>query len=670
MLVGENPETFPSSKATTSETNLSTSTRPRPATSSSSGGGKYVLDRVLAVAQSPVYSRRRRRQIVSNSPTPTHDSMLSAPLDADPYFVSENTTSHPLVVLHDHNNDSLVVTSAISSEHVESTTVLHDARQVNVSEVSLTTISVLSAESDTNHQQQQQHLHQQQSELTNVTSTASTTISSSSSVNPSTESIVDNYSSESTQFSTTTDGSSSSLSPSTESSVDILSSTASTEYISSIKSSTTYDLSTKSYEELLKDMDDVIKITEKDSPETESPKVLEIHDKPKPLPESHSMKTAENESPQVIQHDYPIFAYGSDEVEIVRLHNDPVSTTVKSRDSYNSGVQKKSPDKNLLDNDVKHQSEKGEEPANKTIVDDSSSAELQTSNLAPVKKLIESAVDAKPKINMHESDSAVIDTDSSLSNNHESVTNKNPNPLPKVQLVEIPDIDTVRHSKRVFVNVTIAAEPDSENPERNSQPFYVLSVSVPTDGNPNNFPGINIGNFNPPPPAEALVQQSTTNSPSTEVSSSTTSPPPPPAPGPWSPSTTSRHYNFWGGECQCSCPCLEDSKATSDLSSTLTPTSDQTTDTTVSLALNASSTTPPYTDAELLSDGTSDDYNNTKYLSSSTEGWSSDADDDVMSTTEPSTGWSSSDSSACPGVTTALPPPPTILILEGRDTSQ
>lgn len=298
-------------------------------------------------------------------------------------------------------------------------------------------------------------------------------------------------------------------------------------------------------------------------------------------PESNTSKLESDES---VQQDYPLYSYGQDEFEIINL------------DQRNK-TQKKSPDANKLNNDVKNYEIKHSE--NKTL--EESSEELQTINIAPVKKLID---DEKKKVMqvMHESESKPFNND------------------PQVQFVNLPE----KPSKRVFVNVTIAA--DSNNPYA-SKPFYVLSVSVPTDGDPNNLAGINIGLPNAP---ETLPLQMGGSTDSVPVQSqlSTIAPLP-----------------HWGGECECSCPCLdENSSFMDDDDDTIEP------------------VIPPVAESSTLFNETNSTELYTETESSSEYFTESESTTDVFTTT-------SSDLSStygCPEVSTSLPPAPTILILEGR----
>lgn len=607
------------------------------------------MDRVLAIAQSPVYSRKRRQV---NNPTPTHASMLSATSTFDILDTgsSESVDTTRSEIVH----DSFVTTT--SSAH-DDTTILHDATEVSVVSDSPLSTSVLFAVSDTNIP----------SELTNAPSTS-----------PPTE--VPQTSEDATIAYTTT---SKTPDPDSTSSVSIdvpitASTTISTDKPSTITTKSYEDFITKQEsidvksstksEKLTSPIDDVLKITgdiPQDIPvEVEEPGV----EKSKLLHESNSMKPSSVESPDAIQHDYPVYSYGHDEVEIVNLNPEFALTTNKTKDVN----QKKSPDKNLLDNDVKNRSLKEETIAeNKTVVEDTS-AELETLINLPHTKKVSDAIDSEPietkvRINTHGFDeftepnsslsvTSKRNSDSNNPNIHSSATN--------VQVVNIPSTDTSRHAKRVFVNVTIAAEPDAEHPNRN-QPFYVLSVSVPTDGNPNSFPGINIGNINPVRSDSMYLESSSTNIPSTELTSSTSlSSKNPNTPTPLV--QTHRPYHFWGGECKCSCPCLDEETTSTTVASTFD-----------SLLIEAGNYSTPSSSAianssasdDLLLDSSSDSHNSTDDYFSSTSETTIDDVYSSSSTTQANEGWSSTDVSACPEVSTALPPPPTILILEGREKS-
>lgn len=549
------------------------------------------MDRDLAVVQSAVYSRRRRQVF-----NPEHVSMLSAQFSTanDTSVTTPNTSN--VEVLHDSYNTS--------SEHDNITvSSLHDVTTaINVDNNLLKNVSV-----SANHS------------ITNVSATTAQDAEISTEAYSTTQFVTNVSNTQSTSDPSLFESESFQESSSTDMPTAIPTNTSDL----AINASTiAFDVSTKSYDETMKEKstDTVLKVTEKEIKLSEL-KVDPIESK---LPESNSMKPSAVESPEVIQHDYPIYSYGQDEVEIVHLDK-----------GSNGTLKKKSPDANQLNNEVKDFEEKVE---NKTVVEESSE-ELQTFNLAPVKKLFEDETKKKAN-NMHESEPAIV------SNNNQSVPSVY---SPQVQLVDIPESN--RHSKRVLVNVTIATQPDSNYPFA-SNPVYVLSVSVPTDGNPNSVPGINIGYPNSPEPM--AFQMSTQNPYSTSFHPSSTITP-----------VNHPPISSWGGECECSCPCLEESSSVSEdnessTADTLTNSSKELTP----LALNASSpTNSSYVDDVAM---WSESENNTEYFSSDSEAWSDDPLSSANSSFSTEVSSTETSSGGCLEGTTPLPPLPTILILEGR----
>lgn len=224
-----------------------------------------------------------------------------------------------------------------------------------------------------------------------------------------------------------------------------------------------------------------------------------------PLGESDSMKPSETEGPGAIQHDFPVYAYGEEEVEIVNLNRRPVSTTAKSKAVY----------------DVK------KEPT--------SSEELTGYNLA--------AEDFDP------ADVVNIKSDVPLLQTHEINTTyttgvvSETNESSKISVIEVPPVlESLAPSKRILVNVTIATEPDSPN---SPQSVYVLSVSLPTDGSPS--PDVNV-NSQSETRHRNSSHESTKN---THLTNEIRAPQEP-------------DLQF-GGECECSCPCLDPSPSPSVL---------------------------------------------------------------------------------------------------------
>lgn len=145
--------------------------------------------------------------------------------------------------------------------------------------------------------------------------------------------------------------------------------------------------------------------------------------------------------------------------------------------------------------------------------------------------------------------------------------------LPKVDVLELtPDSnDSSRHAKRVLVNVTIATEDADQSNDTGyhssiHRPVYVLSVSVPTNGESEQVAGIDIS---PPSQkvASVLLGLSNENGMQTFVSKHEQPLPSPPTTTTIAPHPTTTPFLLWGGVCECSCPCLDntDSKNDTDL---------------------------------------------------------------------------------------------------------
>lgn len=309
------------------------------------------------------------------------------------------------------------------------------------------------------------------------------------------------------------------------------------------------------------------------------------------IPAEISLKSSDSEGPEAIQHDYPVYSYDQDEVEIVKLNHDMLSTTMKSKTSYNHDKTHKQ--------GAESESEKGN--LNDT------SGELTDRNLSAdgsFKLHLN-----KPILKMHEG------FDSSNNTTNSSETNKQQS---KISIIEVPPIHTdSSNAKRILVNVTIATDPDASNPYA-SQSVYVLSVSVPTDNDPSHTPDVNV-NSQMHHPVNPIT---------------TTEKPPPP----------------WGGECQCSCPCLDDDKPnftdifSQDYDYEIADNKDP------SLLQNISFTTLVDLAKRNASDATS----------TTESGW--ETSETTQSTTE-----TQDNECQCPEITTQVPPTPMILVLEGRD---
>ncbi|XP_046748396.1 teneurin-m isoform X1 [Diprion similis] len=268
------------------------------------------------------------------------------------------------------------------------------------------------------------------------------------------------------------------------------------------------------------------------------------------------------------QRDYPVFSYGQDEVEIVKLDQEEDGTTVKSKIARVPDKEIKSAS-SLATNEVRIQEEKD----NPEVPEMKRKESLQvvnagseqfgdnTGNLHGDEDDSENSVQHGATKFSQRSDTANNNCDSSLHEKHETEKSSNANsvtfnsnaipehPLThQVHVVEVPrGAESQRSSRRILVNVTISTDDFEGNADSNkaSRPLYMLSVSVPTGGQTNNFPGINISPMQLPgqPAMSSLVENS-------RVDETTTRIPPPPQP-PTSPPPS------WGGECECSCPCME-----------------------------------------------------------------------------------------------------------------
>lgn len=366
-------------------------------------------------------------------------------------------------------------------------------------------------------------------------------------------------------------------------------------------------------------------VTEKTSLQTEDVGVVKIdkddfieipeetvENKTAKRPESISMKPSEGEGPEVIQHDYPVYAYGhEDEVEIVKLNHETLSTTMKSKTSYN---------KDKVDIKVApHLNEKEKGNSLEGLTNHSLSA-------------TEYAVtdDDKPKSDVH-NNGAILKKHESVdfinaTNTIDSAVSET-NKQSKISIIEVPPLpnEVSNPSKRILVNVTIATEPDSKNPYA-SQSVYVLSVSVPTDGNPSHTPDVSLNSHNSSIPNKNHLSDHTSIAKL---------------------STEKPNDHVWGGgDCQCSCPCLDDDKL--NLTDIFSQEYDDYDMDNYTFRRENISFPPSF------------------YLSNVTDSQTTESVME-MSSTEPTTEESWKTESRCPEITTQVPPTPTILILEGRN---
>lgn len=325
-----------------------------------------------------------------------------------------------------------------------------------------------------------------------------------------------------------------------------------------------------------------------------------------------------------VQRDYPpVYSYGQDEVEIVRLDHE--SVTVKSG---GSGLpQHTSPDANRLNNELKDIVVfDGDSIDDQDVVDKTERAEYERdttgksiisttypsaflSDATTVQYKDESKLDVSmsntslenpSQSNRVETDVGNITTEynsqfvaehvpqehgsqlilhsasESVSNSHievshnimnVSVSDMSLTALPKVSVLELsPDTNgSSRHAKRVLVNVTIATEDVDQSNETghhssNHQPVYVLSVSVPTNGDSEQqVAGVDIS---PPSQKLASVLLGLSNDSATHVPVSKHDPPSslPPTTTTITPFPTTTAFPLWGGVCECTCPCLDNSE--------------------------------------------------------------------------------------------------------------
>jgi hypothetical protein len=324
-----------------------------------------------------------------------------------------------------------------------------------------------------------------------------------------------------------------------------------------------------------------------------------------------------------IQRDYPpVYSYGQDEVEIVRLSHE--SVTLKSGGS--NLPQHTSPDANRLNNELKdiplidsesvddedvvdktdgaeHERDTTGKPVTSTTYLSAFQSDATTVQYKDESKLDVSmfhtslenpshsnrvetevgntATEYNPQSvaehvpQEHGSQLILHSAPDSFPNSHLEVSHNIMNvsvsdvsltALPKVNVLELsPDTNgSSRHAKRVLVNVTIATEDVDESNETghhssNHQPVYVLSVSVPTNGDSEQVAGVDIS---PPSQKLASVLLSMSNDNATHISVSKHEPPSSPSPATSTiiPFPTTTAFPLWGGVCECTCPCLDNSE--------------------------------------------------------------------------------------------------------------
>lgn len=575
VLVDENQEIIPSSKTTISETNLSTSSKPKP----SSGGNNY-------------FQLRKRRHVV-NSP---HAILNNRSITLDDSVISSSTNKH--------DNDS-------KYEHASTSTVLaplHDMiLNFSTSDVSL--INVDYTTTTTNNPKQHNFTTVQGPE----------------------------DGSEDNKFETTTSDFN--------------------EYDSN------EDLDDISNEDPFFDNDPLVKISE--IVEIENARLhdnltvgeLQENTSPKRKKDAASDGKLEN-----IQQDDPVSSYESGEIEMVNSSNITTSstTTMKSKIAYDGTTMLKEKfelkDQNVLNNEVKEN------------LTDESSKELTDYNLAAAENR-DYVYDLKKKsnfnipnenlslLNLHENVD-FYNTDNTTNNKkiNSEFINENRVASSNIKIIEVPPLSPFNsttnnngNNKRVTINVTIATEPNDSGGPNTAQNLYVLSVSIPTIDNSNESPSNNNININTQPepykasssaPLKQLSQQkefiasdmpvATTNVTNNHLLLNASS---------------DKSFGFWGGECQCSCPCLDDYENFADDNDTAIDYIED-----VEKILNSSVSF----EDELSFTGNKSGNN---IISTTTTDPTTTSDDWITT------------NSACQDTSTKNPPTPTILILEGRISS-
>lgn len=383
------------------------------------------------------------------------------------------------------------------------------------------------------------------------------------------------------------------------------------------------------------------------------------------------------EQSEELQKDYPvpIYSYGQDEVEIVDLHHKKQSIAKTKNPTKTSEI---------FDNDVKMNVVSREDRKDK---DDLQIIMREESDNELLRKFHEAAIDANEPVE----NSSLIKTNSNsppTNTLHETMHDSSDNASPRfpsntdhlsnspitqrVQIVEVPvyrDAHSGSSSSssssphRVLINVTIAAE----NPSAaSSRPLYVLSVSVPTEDGHSS--GINIDQAQVPPASMKKIPAKDAES----ISVVDTRLPPPPQPPALPPAP------IWaGGECECSCPCMGSSSDEWDNFSAIDDNLEQELE-----SINATLSDDEFLESkeesankkEQDTESAVKDSAKSNETISTTENYLSSMDDlaensesidgSSTSTYEPEV---STEPWACSG-STALPPEPTILILEGEAT--
>ncbi|XP_020281909.1 teneurin-m isoform X3 [Pseudomyrmex gracilis] len=409
------------------------------------------------------------------------------------------------------------------------------------------------------------------------------------------------------------------------------------------------------------------------------------------------------EQSEELQRDYPvpIYNYEQDEVEIVDLHRKKQLTVKTERAN--------SPDEKISDNNVDANVFR-ERERNK---DDIRVITREGDDEEFVRKFEEKFHKSAAKVD-DESKSfpSIIKTDHNSSPTnaphektmHDSSGNarfpsnadhlSNSPMTQRVQIVEVPvyrdhsDSSSSSSSSlsqhRVLINVTIATEDRST---ASSRPLYVVSVSVPTQGDANDrSSGININQTQvherlaEPAASTKKIPANNNADPIDAVDTRLPPPPQPPASPPAPP--------IWaGGECECFCPCMGMEDSSSD-EWDFPVIDDDNFDDEEHEFENVSSLlaktllaekSPELGERSIDKEGKRDEKSEkdsvrTEATATSTKDYYPSSTDDTVENSESTSASSTYESEvsttitgACSG-TTPLPPEPTILILEGART--
>ncbi|XP_076182266.1 teneurin transmembrane protein Ten-m isoform X3 [Ptiloglossa arizonensis] len=375
-----------------------------------------------------------------------------------------------------------------------------------------------------------------------------------------------------------------------------------------------------------------------------------------------------SEKSEELQRDYPvpIYNYGQEEVEIVKLGQKSESGTTS--DSSQRGYESL--------NDVPRLVHQNSDL--KVITREENDEEFLREF---EKKFREESVESEPRFE-----------EPGSRKNQARTNTENDSVSPLIQQVKIVEVPVHRaeyssasssasSSHRVLVNITIAS---GDSASSASKPLYVLSVSVPTNGDAETHSsGTNVDQAQlHEPEARKSSTHDTSNIANPIESNDNNRLPPPPQP------PSSPPPSIWaGGECECSCPCMGSSSDEWDnfsandenLNFYLEPDNSSLT---VEESSERRATDDRYgtkrNESDLPSSTsfvTVDSEDSTKTIdtttSSSTVHDPTSSDEENTGSTERTSNYetesSTVDMSWCSG-TTSLPPEPTILILEGART--